>query len=82
MAEQLIPVEVTLDDLVPVMSGTDLIDVTLVYTVRYTDAGGSTVATRQASISSFGLMTQEQRDFVTALSAQLKTALHLAIVGE
>ena len=82
VAELLTPVEVTIDDLVPVMSGSDLIDVTLVYTTRYTDATFATVATRQNSISSFSLMTQEQRDYITTLSVGLKQALHLAIVGE
>jgi hypothetical protein len=82
VAELLTPVEVTLDDLVPVMSGADLIDVSIVYTTRYTDATQATVATRQNTISAFGLMTQEQRDYITTLAVDLKQALHLAIVGE
>ena len=82
MPEQLIPVEVTIDDLVPVMSGTDLIDLTLIYSIRYTDAAQNTIATRQASLSSFALMTQEQRDFMTPLMAQIKQTLHVAVVGE
>lgn len=81
-SELLTPVEVTIDDLVPVMAGPDLVDVTLVYTVRYVDITGTTIATRQASISSFGLMTAEQQAFITQLSQGIKQALHVAIVGE
>jgi hypothetical protein len=81
MAEVLTAVEVTLDDLIPVMSGTDLIDVTLVCTIRYTDATFATAASRQLSISSYSLMTPEQQALVTGLAQALKQLLHDQFVG-
>jgi chorismate mutase len=81
MAEVLTAVEVTLDDLIPVMSGTDLVDVTLVCTIRYTDATFATAASRQLSISSYSLMTPEQQALVTGLAQSLKALLHTQYVG-
>lgn len=81
MAEVLTAVEVTLDDLIPVMSGTDLIDVTLVCTIRYTDATFATAASRQVSISSYSLMSPEQQATVTGLAQSLKALLHNQYVG-
>jgi hypothetical protein len=76
MAEVLTAVETTLDDLVPVMSGSDLIDVQVVFTIRYTDHTNATVATRQQTISAFSLMTPEQQQYILALSAGMKQFLY------
>ena len=81
MAEVLTAVEVTLDDLIPVMSGPDLIDVTLVCTIRYTDATFATAASRQVSISSYSLMSPEQQATVTGLAQSLTALLHAQYVG-
>lgn len=81
MAEVLTAVEVTLDDLIPVMSGTDLVDITLVCTIRYTDATFATAASRQISVSSYSLMSPEQQALVTGLSQSLKQLMHDQFVG-
>ena len=81
-AEVLTPVEVTIDAFGIVMSGPDLVDITLLYTARYVDLTFSTVASRQASTSALPFMTQEQLDFLGPLLLSLKQSLHLSIVGE
>ena len=81
-AEVLTPVEVTIDDFALIMSGPDLVDITLVYTARYVDLTQTTVATRQASTSALPFMTQAQLDFLGPLLVDLKQALHLQIVGQ
>ena len=81
-AEVLTPVEVTIDAFGIVMSGPDVVDITLLYTARYVDPTFSTVASRQASTSAIPFLSQEQFNVLGPLLLSLKHSLHIQVVGE